>query len=364
MPLSIGIIGLPNVGKSTIFNALCAGKAAVENYPFCTIEPNQGIVAVPDPRLEMITELSPSKKVVPAFIQLFDIAGLAKNASKGEGLGNQFLGHIRTVNAVAHVVRCFDDPDVVHVDGTPDPVRDAEIVETELIVKDLETVERALEKIEKAAKTGDKDALSKSEPLKKARSLLEKGAAIQDGTFNGKESAVLRELGLLTSKPVLYIANVDEQGLESGSAYRTSLEKYAAHKGRAVIALCGKIEAELTELPPEEQKEFLESIGRNEPGLNALVRAMYSLLGLQTFYTLNENENHAWTFTRGTSAPRAAGKIHSDFEKGFIRADVYRLEDLERYGSMSGIRNAGKLRSEGHEYVVQDGDILYFKFNV
>ncbi|MBD3343791.1 MAG: redox-regulated ATPase YchF [Chitinivibrionales bacterium] len=364
MPLSIGIIGLPNVGKSTIFNALCSGKAAIENYPFCTIEPNQGVVAVPDARLARLSSLSPAGKVVPAFLQLFDIAGLVKNASQGEGLGNQFLGHIRTVDALAHVVRCFDDPNVAHVDGSVDPVRDVEIIETELIIKDLETVERAYEKIEKAAKTGDKEAKTRVGTLKKAISLLEQGTAIRDGSFETNERGVIGELSLLTSKPELYIANVDEEGIEEGTEYSKALENYAAQKGLAVITLCGKIEAELTELPEEEQKEFLESLGLVEPGLNVLVRALYSLLGLQTFYTLNENENHAWTFTRGTTAPQAAGKIHSDFEKGFIRAEVYRLEDLEQHGSLNAIRSAGKLRSEGHDYVVGDGDILYFKFNV
>jgi GTP-binding protein YchF len=363
MGLAAGIIGLPNVGKSTIFNALSAGKAAAENYPFCTIEPNHGIVAVPDKRLEKISGFLPAQKVVPAFLELVDIAGLVKGASKGEGLGNQFLGHIKNVDAVVHVVRCFEDPDVVHVDGAIDPVRDIGTVQVELMLADLDTVERALAKVEKAAKTGSKEAKPKADVFGKAREALARGIPVSKALDTKDDRAGITELCLLTAKPVLYVLNVDEGLIPKDNDAIRSVRALAAQEQSECIKICGKIEAEIAELPENEQNEFLDSLGLAESGLASLAKAVYRLLGLQTFFTVSAKENRAWTIKSGATAPVAAGTVHTDFEKGFIKADVYTLDELLECKSEAGIRAAGKMRSEGHDYVVKDGDILFFRFN-
>lgn len=364
MSLSAGIIGLPNVGKSTIFNSLCKGKAAAENYPFCTIDPNHGIVAVPDPRLNQITNLIPSQKVVPAFMELVDIAGLVKGASKGEGLGNQFLGHIKDVNAIIHVVRCFENDDIVHVEGSIDPLRDISIIDTELMLADLGTVERGILRTEKVAKSGAKDAIVKLEIYKKAKDSLEKGIPVRNVFKEESEKELLFDLHLLTSKPVLFIANVDENGFAEDNEAVKSVYKFASEQGAQCVKICGKLEEELSTLDEADREAFLLDLGLKEPGLHVLTRSAYALLGLETFFTAGEKENKAWTITKGSKAPQAAGVIHTDFEKGFIRADVYTLEDLEIYKSEVALRAAGKIRSEGRDYVVQDGDIMFFKFNV
>jgi len=366
MGLAAGIIGLPNVGKSTIFTAISSAKADAQNYPFCTIDPNRGMVAVPDPRLGEITSFIPTQKVVPAILELVDIAGLVKGASQGEGLGNQFLGHIKDVSAVAHVVRCFEDPDIVHVEGGIDPARDVEIIETELMLKDLETVEKAMLRVGKQAKTGDKKARADIEIMQKAQALLQSGTMIYPALdlTDPEISAALQSLHLLTAKPVLFVANVDEEGLSEKNEALKQLEEIAQSRQAGVVPLCGKIESELAELSAAEAEEFLQSLGQTEPGLHRLAREMYQLLGLQTFFTAGEKETRAWTIPRGASAPQAAGVIHTDFERGFIKADVYTLADLRQHKTEVALRAAGKIRSEGKEYIVADGDILFFKFNV
>lgn len=364
MSLAAGIIGLPNVGKSTIFNALSNGNAQSANYPFCTIDPNHGIVAVPDERLARITALIPTDKVVPAFLELVDIAGLVKGASKGEGLGNQFLGHIKDVNAVLHVVRCFDDDDIVHVEGSIDPARDISIIETELMLADLSTVERGVTRVEKAAKSGDKEAIIKLEVFKKVQNALSQGISVRKVITDPAEVKIIHELHLLTSKPVLYVANVDENGMTEDNDAVKMVHKIAEDEGAGCIKICGKLESEIAMLAEEERIAFLTELGYDEPGLAVLTRAAYSLLGLETYFTAGKTENRAWTITKGSKAPQAAGVIHTDFEKGFIRADVYTLSDLEIYKSEVALRAAGKIRSEGRDYVVQDGDIMFFKFNV
>lgn len=364
MGVSAGIVGLPNVGKSTIYNALCSGNAAAESYPFCTIEPNTGIVAIPDNRLNRICSILPTEKVVPAFLELVDIAGLVKGASKGEGLGNRFLGHIKNVNAIVHVVRCFENKDVAHVDGSIDPVRDVETVNMELILKDLDTVERGIERISKVAKSGDKEAKTKLSLFQKAKEELSKGIAIRSAFTEENDLRLLYELFPLTAKNILYVANVDEESLEQDNDHLIALQKLAESEGAQYMKLCGKIEAEITELPKEDRREFLESLGLSEPGLHVLAKKIYRLLGLQTFFTSTPKESRAWTVKEGTHASSAAGIIHTDFEKGFIKAEVYTLDDLEKHGSDAALRAAGKVRQEGRDYIVQDGDIIFFKFNV
>ncbi|HMD67867.1 MAG TPA: redox-regulated ATPase YchF [Chitinivibrionales bacterium] len=364
MGLSAGIVGLPNVGKSTLFNALCNGKAQVENYPFTTIDPNTGVVAVPDDRLDRITRLSPTQKVVPAFLELLDIAGLVKGASKGEGLGNQFLGHIKNVNAIVHVARCFEDENVVHVEGSVDPVRDVGLVDTELMLADLGTVERGIARVEKAAKSGDKELKEQLAAFQKAFDALSAGAAARKLALTHEELAALAELNLLTAKPVLYVANVDEDSVLSDNAAAAALRKHAEAEGSDMVRICAKIEAEIADLPQEERPEFLAGLGLDKSGLALLAQAAYRLLGLETFFTATEKENRAWTVRKGAIAAKAAGAIHSDFEKGFIRAEVFTLGDLEHYKSEVAIRAAGKVRSEGKDYIVQDGDIIFFRFNV
>lgn len=366
MPLNCGIVGLPNVGKSTIFNALTSSKAQAANYPFCTIDPNVGIVPVPDTRLDRIVGLVKPHSIVPTTMEFVDIAGIVEGASKGEGLGNQFLSHIRQTDAILHVVRCFSDPEVVHVAGAVNPLHDMEIINTELLLADLETVEKRLLKAEKAAKSPSATPAQKSElsAVKKLRDVLGEGKPARTADLSEDEKSAARDLFLITMKPQLYVANVDEDGIAAGNAYTVQVEKRAAEEGSEVVRICGAMEAEIAQLEPAERTEFLEAAGLQEPGLNRLIHAAYRLLGLITYFTSGVQEVRAWTIKRGTKAPGAAGVIHSDFERGFIKADCYGCEDLFRLGSEQAVKEAGLLRSEGKEYVVKDGDILFFKFNV
>ena len=364
MSLSAGIVGLPNVGKSTIFNALCNGKAMVENYPFCTIDPNYGIVGVPDGRLSRITEFSPTKKIVPAFLELVDIAGLVKGASKGEGLGNQFLGHIKDVDAIVHVVRCFEDSNITHVEGVIDPMRDIGIIDTELMLADSATLENGIGRLSKAAKSGDKETKERLALFEKVFDAISRATPVRQIELLPPELLMLSELHLLTVKPVLYVANVDEQGVSGENEFVKIVQSLAATEGSKCVVICGKIEAEIIDLPEAERPEFLASLGLSEPGLAILAHEIYRLLGLQTFFTTSEKENRAWTIRKGITASQAAGTIHSDFEKGFIKADVYTLPDLEAYKSEIALRAAGKIRSEGRDYIVNDGDVMFFMFNV
>ena len=364
MGLSAGIIGLPNVGKSTIFNALTSARAQVENYPFTTIDPNTGVAAVPDGRLARITLLSPTRKVVPAFLELVDIAGLVKGASKGEGLGNQFLGHIKNVDAIVHVVRCFTDDNIVHVEGTVDPVRDIGLVSTELLLADLAAAERAVDRVANAAKSGVKEAAEKCAAFQKALDALSKGIPARKAPLGAEERRLVSELNLLTQKPALYVANVDERSALADNEAVAAVRRLAAEEGSDVVRICGKIESEIAELPEDERPEFLAGIGLSQSGLTLLARTIYRVLGLETFFTVSTKENRAWTLPKGTVAQKAAGFIHTDFEKGFIKADVFTLSDLEECGSETAMRVAGKIRSEGKDYVVRDGDIIFFKFNV
>ncbi len=361
MGLSAGIVGLPNVGKSTIFNALTSGKAQSANYPFCTIEPNTGVVAVPDARLQRINAFVETEKVLPAAIEIVDIAGLVRGASKGEGLGNQFLANIRQVNAILHVVRCFEDEDVTHVDGRVSPLRDVETIETELMLADLESLEKRLKRI---AKMTDPESKAERAAIQRAMDLLNEGAWLATAPLSAGDRAALQPLFLLSMKPVLYIANVHEDDLAGEGVHTLALRERAAQSASGMVVISGKIEAELADLEPEEAKELLEELGMAEPGLHALAREAYRLLGLQSFFTAGPKEIRAWTCRVGARAPEAAGSIHSDFERGFIRAEVYALADLETHGSELEIRNRGLLRQEGKDYPVQDGDIMHFKFNV
>ena len=363
MAVCAGIVGLPNVGKSTLFNALTAAGADSANYPFCTIEPNTGIVAVPDPRLDQLLSLIASKQVIPAAVEIVDIAGLVRGASKGEGLGNQFLGHIRTVDAILHVVRCFDDDDVHHVDGAVDPLRDIETIDTELIFADLDSVERRANRYKKVAKSGDKDAKFHMVVVEKMLELLNDGKAVRSGDWSPEEWESVQDAQLITSKPVLFVCNVDEGSLD-GNKHTATVAAHAEAQGAGVTLISAKVEEELIELDAEDRAEFLADLGLEEPGLNRLARAAYQLLGLQTYFTAGPKEIRAWTVKVGAKAPQAAGVIHTDFERGFIRAEVYTIPDLMEHKTEAGLKSAGKLRVEGKEYVVKDGDVMHFRFNV
>ncbi|HUP45183.1 MAG TPA: redox-regulated ATPase YchF [Thermoanaerobaculia bacterium] len=364
MGLSVGIVGLPNVGKSTIFNALTAAGAQSANYPFCTIEPNVGIVPVVDSRLDRLAELAESKEAIYTDLKVVDVAGLVRGASKGEGLGNQFLANIRETDAILHVVRAFEDPNVVHVENSIEPARDIEIIETELLLADLEAITKRLDRVGRMARVGQKDAIPATEALQKAVAAVEKGTPLRAVDFTAAEKDILRELNLITMKPVLFVANVAESDLDGGSDHAKTIRSIAEEMRGEVVVICGELESQIAQLPAEERRDFLREMGLSEPGLDVLIRAAYRLLGLETFFTAGPKESRAWTIHRGAKAPEAAGVIHSDFERGFIRAETIPYDDYVALGGEQQARAAGRMRSEGKDYEVQDGDVILFRFNV
>jgi len=363
MGIKCGIVGLPNVGKSTLFNALTKAGIAAANFPFCTIDPNVGVVPVPDPRLGALAGIAKPLKIIPTSIEFVDIAGLVAGASKGEGLGNKFLAHIREVDAITHVVRCFEHPDIVHVAGRVDPISDIETIDTELALADLESVEKALNRVERAAKANDKEAMAKKPVLQKLAAGLNEGKSARSLGLDEEEKALVRDLFLLTLKPLMYIANVREEGFEN-NPHLDKVRERAASEGAEVVPVCAAIEEEIAQLDEADRDEFLKDLGLDEPGLNRVIRAGYKLLGLQTYFTAGEKEVRAWTVKKGSTAPQAAGVIHTDFERGFIRAETIAYDDYIKYKGEAGSREAGRLRLEGKEYIVQEGDVLHFRFNV